>query len=65
MTRPPITIRHRTNPGGQSGWEAVTIAPVTTTHTIGLMESPEAVEAVVRRMTAAGMMAEAPIVVVA
>lgn len=64
MNALPVTIRQRTNPGGQTGWEAVTIAPIVTTHTIGLRETAEEVVALVERMMAAGMMKPARIEIV-
>lgn len=51
MTAPVITVRQRTNPGGKTGWEAVTIAPIVTTHTIGLRETAEEVVAIVERQS--------------
>lgn len=60
----PITIRQRTNPDGFSGWEAVTVAPITTTHTIGLRPTADEVVAVVRRMIEVGMMEDREIEVV-
>lgn len=51
---PVITVRHRTY-GTRSGWEAVTIAPIVTTHTIGLRPTAEEVVAIVERMKSAGM----------
>lgn len=65
MTTPPITIRQRTNPGGTTGWEAVTIAPIVTTHTIGLRATAAEVVALVERMIETGMMAARKIEVVA
>lgn len=50
MNPKPVTIRKRTNPGGQTGWEAVTIAPIVTTHTIGLRATAAEVVALVGRM---------------
>ena len=47
----PITIRQRTHPGGQTGWEAVTIAPIVTTHTIGLRATADEVVAIVKRQS--------------
>lgn len=51
-----VTVRQRTNPGGQTGWEAVTLAAIVTTHTIGLRETADEVVALVERMASAGMM---------
>ena len=50
MNPKPITIRQRTNPAGTTGWEAVTIAPIVTTHTIGLRATAEEVAAIIARM---------------
>jgi hypothetical protein len=63
MGEATITVRTRTNPGGTTGWEAVTIAPIVTTHTIGLRETAEEVVALVERMMASGAMRPARIVV--
>lgn len=61
----PITVRQRTSPGGVTGWEAVTIAPIVTTHTIGLRATAEEVVLLVERMKADGnFAADAEIVVV-
>jgi hypothetical protein len=63
MNTPAVTIRHRTNPAGQAGWEAVTIAPIVTTHTIGLHATALECKAVVERMMEVGMMKRRPIVI--
>lgn len=59
-TLAPITIRHRTEKSGSSGWEAVTIGEggIVTKHTTFLRESVESVIALVERMISAGMIAD-------
>lgn len=58
-----ITIRSRTAANGETGWEAVTIAPIVTTHTIGLRPTAAEVVALVERMIALGVMEPSQIVI--
>lgn len=58
-----ITVRRRTAPNGEIGWEAVTIADIVTTHTIGLRLTAAEVVAIVERMIDLGAMEPSRIVV--
>ena len=60
----PITVRRRTAGDGTTGWEAVTVAPIVTTHTIGLRPTAADVVALVERMQAAGTLDPAADVIV-
>jgi len=61
----PITVRQRTTPAGQTGWEAIRLTTVPETITIGLRPTAMDVLEVLDRMVGARMLpADVEIVIV-